>query len=174
MVTSATISCVSGKQQIRLFTVLWLITWYEQVNISGWGTQGRCRYSAVSLITRYDFMAPVTRVITALQSTRLSMFVIFEELSCTALCNSELSRETVSLYTLFHGFCLDVWIYFQGKQLRHFHFCLPSQKRSTLEGKNLLQKEQILSFKSRPQYGRDVILENKQKVMEVVSLCKKG
>ena len=35
--------------------------------ISGWGTQGRCRYSAVSLITRFDFMAPVTRVITALQ-----------------------------------------------------------------------------------------------------------
>ena len=67
MVTSATISCVSGKQQIRLFTVLWLNTWYEQVNISGWGTQGRCRYSAVSLITRFDFMAPVTRVITALQ-----------------------------------------------------------------------------------------------------------
>ena len=106
--------------------------------------------------------------------TRLSMFVIFEELSCTALCNSELSRETVSLYTLFHGFCLDVWIYSQGKQLRHFHFCLPSQKRSTLEGKNLLQKEQILSFKSRPHYGRDVTLENKQEVMEVVSLCKKG
>ena len=35
--------------------------------ISGWGTRGRCRYSAVSLITRFDFMAPVTRVITALQ-----------------------------------------------------------------------------------------------------------
>ena len=73
MVTSATISCVSGKQQIRLFTVLWLNTWYEQVNISGWGTQGRCRYSAVSLITRFDFMAPVTRVITALQCMSHSM-----------------------------------------------------------------------------------------------------
>ena len=35
--------------------------------ISGWGIQGRCRYSAVSLITRFDFMAPITRVITALQ-----------------------------------------------------------------------------------------------------------
>ena len=71
MVTSAMISFVSGKQKIRLFTVLWLNTWYEQANvsfwISGWGTQGRCRYSAVSLITRFDFMAPVTRVITALQ-----------------------------------------------------------------------------------------------------------
>ena len=71
MVTSAMISFVSGKQQIRLFTVLWLNTWYEQANvsfwISGWGTQGRCRYSAVSLITRFDFMAPATRVITALQ-----------------------------------------------------------------------------------------------------------
>ena len=31
------------------------------------GALGRCRYSAVSLITRFDFMAPVTRVITALQ-----------------------------------------------------------------------------------------------------------
>ena len=71
MVTSAMISFVSGKQIVRLFTVLWLNTWYKQANmsfwISGWGTQGRCRYSAVSLITRFDFMAPVTRVITALQ-----------------------------------------------------------------------------------------------------------
>ena len=33
----------------------------------GGGTQGRCRYSAISLITRLDFMAPATRVITALQ-----------------------------------------------------------------------------------------------------------
>ena len=33
MVTSAMISSVSGKQQIRLFTVLWLNTWYEQVNV---------------------------------------------------------------------------------------------------------------------------------------------
>ena len=33
------------------------------------GALGRCRYSAVSLITRFDFMAPVTRVITALQCT---------------------------------------------------------------------------------------------------------
>ena len=39
--------------------------------ISGWGTQGRCRYSAVSLITRFDFMAPVTPVMTALQCTYL-------------------------------------------------------------------------------------------------------
>ena len=65
------ISFMSGKQQIRLFTVKWLNTWYEQVNvsfwISEWGTQGRCRYSAVSLITRFDFMVPITRVITALQ-----------------------------------------------------------------------------------------------------------
>ena len=35
--------------------------------ISGWGTQGRCRYSARSIITRFDFMAPGTRIITALQ-----------------------------------------------------------------------------------------------------------
>ena len=71
MVTSAMISFVSGKQYICLFTVLWLNTCYEQVKVrflDWWvGTQGRCRYSAVSLITRFDFMAPVTRVITALQ-----------------------------------------------------------------------------------------------------------
>ena len=33
---------------------------------------GRCRYSTVSLITRFDFMAPVTRLITALQCICLS------------------------------------------------------------------------------------------------------
>ena len=75
MVTSAMIFFVSGKQLVRLFTVLWLNTWYEQADmsfwISGWGTQGRCRYSAVSLITRFDFVAPVTRVITALQCIEL-------------------------------------------------------------------------------------------------------
>ena len=42
---------------------------FELVGPRGWGTQARCRYSAVSLITRLDFMAPVTRVITALQCT---------------------------------------------------------------------------------------------------------
>ena len=36
----------------------------------------------------------------------------------------------------------------------HFHFYLPSERRSTLTGKNLLPQEQILSLKSRPHLGR--------------------
>ena len=35
--------------------------------ISGCDTQGPCRYSAVSLITRFELMAPGTHVIMALQ-----------------------------------------------------------------------------------------------------------
>ena len=38
--------------------------------------------------------------------------------------------------------------YIQGKQLCPFQIFLPSQKGSTLTGKNLLLKEQILPFKS--------------------------
>ena len=48
------------------------VSWGNQTD--RWGTHGQCRYSAVSLITRFDFMAPVTRVITALQC------------SCTTVC----------------------------------------------------------------------------------------
>ena len=44
------------------FRASWPSCW-----ISGWGTQGQCPYRAVSHITRFDFMAPVTRVITVLQ-----------------------------------------------------------------------------------------------------------
>ena len=36
-----------------------------------------------------------------------------------------------------------------GEATLHFHFCLPSPWESTLQGKNLLPQEQILSFKSR-------------------------
>ena len=36
------------------------------------------------------------------------------------------------------------WIHFQGKQLYLCHYWLSFQKRSTLKGKNLLQREQIL------------------------------
>ena len=57
--------------------------------ISGWGTQGRCRYSAVSLITRFDFMAPITRVITALQCT----VVLFNGL--TTVYGSPLSDKVI-------------------------------------------------------------------------------
>ena len=42
----------------------------------------------------------------------------------------------------------------QGKQLFHLHFHFPSQLGSTLKGKNLLLKEQILSLKSRPYFER--------------------
>ena len=37
--------------------------------------------------------------------------------------------------------------HFQGKQLSHFHFCLPSLLESTLKGKHLLHLEQMLSVK---------------------------
>ena len=37
-----------------------------------------------------------------------------------------------------------------GEVTLPFHFCVPSNVGSTIKGKNLLQEEQILSFKSRP------------------------
>ena len=44
----------------------------------------------------------------------------------------------------------------QGKQHCHFYSGLPFQLGSTLKGKNLLPKEQILAFKGRPHLGRDL------------------
>ena len=41
-----------------------------------------------------------------------------------------------------------------GKQLCYVHFALPSPWGSTLKGKNLLFKEQILSYKSKPLLGK--------------------
>ena len=41
-----------------------------------------------------------------------------------------------------------------GEATLSFSVCLPSQWGSTLEGKNLLPQEQILSFKRRPYFGR--------------------
>ena len=47
--------------------------------------------------------------------------------------------------------CIKVNAYsFRERNL--FYFCIPSQKRSTLKGKNLLLQEQILSFESRPTF----------------------
>ena len=56
----------------------------------------------------------------------------------------------------------------------HFRFCLSSLYVSTLKEKNLLQQEQILSFKSRPPCGR-VLLHRKENrnVTEVLPLRKK-
>ena len=36
------------------------------------------------------------------------------------------------------------------------HICFPSEEGLTLKGKNLLLLEQILSFKSKPQFGRAI------------------
>ena len=52
MVTSAMISFVSGKQYIRLFTVLWLNTWYEQANVIFFGLVGGALRADV-VIARY-------------------------------------------------------------------------------------------------------------------------
>ena len=52
------------------------------------------------------------------------------------------------------GVSLGDWVHFQGKQLCHFDFCLPSQWGSTLQGKNLIHMDQILFFKSIPHFGQ--------------------
>ena len=39
------------------------------------------------------------------------------------------------------------------REVTHLHICCPSQEGLTLKGKNLLHEEQILSFKSNPQFG---------------------
>ena len=53
-----------------------------------------------------------------------------------------------------------------------FIFAAPSNGGSTLKGKNLLLKEQILSFMSRLFWMGFVAQENMQRVMKVVRLCK--
>ena len=45
-------------------------------------------------------------------------------------------------------------VLFHEKQLCHFHFCFPSRWGQLLKKKNLLSKEQILSFKSTPYFGK--------------------
>ena len=43
---------------------------------------------------------------------------------------------------------------FRGSKFPFIHFCHPSQMVSTFKGKNLLLKEQILTFKCRPLFGK--------------------
>ena len=52
-------------------------------------------------------------------------------------------------------------------------FCLPSEKVSTLKGKNFLPWEQILSFQSRSLFQKGLVCyKSKQKITEPVSLGK--
>ena len=62
-------------------------------------------------------------------------------------------------------------ILFRGRNSSTFIFCESSQCRSTLKGKYLLHWEQILSFKSRPQFWKTFLTQgSKQEVMKVVAL----
>ena len=63
------------------------------------GALGRCRYSAVSLITRFDFMAPVTRVITALQCITLNKSITND---CMIPQHSNLLYSSIFFLDLFH------------------------------------------------------------------------
>ena len=56
------------RQAVNIFIYVVMVKyWYKQINmrfwICGWGTKGRRRYSARSLITRFSFKAPGTCVI---------------------------------------------------------------------------------------------------------------
>ena len=64
--------------------------------------------------------------------------------------------------------------YFQGRQLFHFLFRLPYKKGTTLKGKNLLLKEQILFLRAAPFRKGSVAKgsKRKQEVTNVVSLGK--
>ena len=61
---------------------------------------------------------------------------------------------------------------FRGTTLP-FPFCLPSELESTLEGKNLLRDEQILSLKSRAQFGRSMLFREPNRKHNNYSLLKK-
>ena len=61
------------------------------------------------------------------------------------------------------------WVHFQGTQLRHFHFHLLSQLGSTLKEKNLLLREQILSFKRRPLLRKSCVAQWSKKEVPKIS-----
>ena len=69
---------------------------------------------------------------------------------------------------------LYIWYIFGGIIPCHFHFCFPSMQVSTLKGKNLLLQEQILSYKSRPDFRGTSSSRKTKEVMKVVPLCKNG
>lgn len=63
-------------------------------------------------------------------------------------CPGTLNREIYPMYLIWKGIHV-----LSGKQLYCLHFAY-FPMRPTLKGKNLLSREQILSFKIRPQVGR--------------------
>ena len=54
---------------------------------------------------------------------------------------------------IIHNIMKGVWVHFQGKQLCHFHCCLPNKLRSFHKGKNLLPSGQFFTSKSRHNFG---------------------
>ena len=67
---------------------------------------------------------------------------------------------------------MSVWVYFQVQRRFHYRSCFPSQRGSTLTGKNLLLLKQILPFKSRPYFGRVSSSREANRKSKVVSLLK--
>ena len=60
-------------------------------------------------------------------------------------------------------------MHYQGRQLCHFLFCLSTQFGSTLKGKNLLLREQILFFKSRADFRKAFLLKEANRKSQMLS-----
>ena len=64
-----------------------------------------------------------------------------------------------------------------GEVILLFTYLFPSQEEFTLKGKNLLLLEQILSFKRKPQFGRDMSAREanrkSQKLFPLVKMMEK-